>query len=58
MNNKTRQPKCVGQGEMMTLQSYGNLIQGDWVWDVDLGVLVWDGKDWIQQNDYLKYLKN
>ena len=42
---------------MMALQSYANLIKGDWVWDIDLGVLVWNGQEWITEKDWLKYLK-
>tara|TARA_R100000988_G_C3894991_1_gene114661 strand:+ start:266 stop:574 length:309 start_codon:yes stop_codon:yes gene_type:complete len=46
-----RAPKCVGQGEMMALQSYGKLIAGDWVIDMDYGVLYWSGQEWTQKNN-------
>ena len=54
---KRTEPKNQGQGLMMALQSYANLIKGDWVWDIDLGVLVWNGQEWITEKDWLKYLK-
>ena len=47
-----REPEYLGSGEMMALQSYGNLIIGDHVWDIDYAWLCWNGTEWVQIEDW------
>lgn len=47
---KTGEPKFRGCGVFMSMQPFKNLTEGDTCWDADAGNLMWNGSEWVSNN--------